>query len=281
MDIDKIQQIDLQKIFHLAKQLAISAAVVHRKGLEKHISVQTKSTSLDLVSEIDIETQKVIVERILQERPNDSIISKEGNNYQGSSGVCWIIDPLDGTVNYLHGFPAYGISIGVEIENIGVVGVVFDTYHQQIYTGIIDKQAMCDNENISVSNCGSLQNALVATGFLPDRKTRTLQGKLLTEILPDVQDIRRSGSPVIDLCRVASGVIDGFYEFGLKKWDISAGSIIAQAAGAKVSIIKVEGELNPLTVASTPKIHEQLLEMVLQSWEKTRKKPNLTAKLNI
>ena len=130
---------------------------------------------------------------------------------------------------------------------------------------------MCDSEKILVSNCDSLQNALIATGFLPNREIRILQGKILAEILPNILDIRRSGSPIIDLCRVASGVIDGFYEFGLKKWDIAAGSVIAQAAGAKVTILPSENEASSLIVASTPNIHDELLESVLKAVEMHKK----------
>lgn len=268
MNTEKKRHNQFEDILSLAKEAAIFGAKVHWKGFEKDIAAQIKSSELDLVCEIDVETEKIIVERILRERPNDTIVGEEGNNHQGNSGVCWIIDPLDGTVNYLHRFPAFGISIGVEVDGIGVAGVVFDTFHRQIYSAVIDKKANCDGEIISVSDCSSVKNALIGTGFLPNRKIRVWQGKILTEILPNVLDIRRSGSPIIDLCRVASGVIDGFYEFGLRKWDYSAGSVIAQAAGAKVTILPFENEATPLIVVSAPKIHEELLEMILKSWEK-------------
>ena len=268
MNTVETPQNDLEELLQLAKEIAISGAVVHRSGLEKVISAHTKSTELDLVSEIDIETERVIVENILRKRPNDSIIGEEGNNHSGNSGICWIIDPLDGTVNYLHHYPAFGISIGIEVDNVGVVGVVYDTYREQMYCGSIDRKAVCDGKNISVSDCDFMQSALIGTGFLPNREVRVLQGKILAEVLPNVLDIRRSGSPVIDLCRVASGVLDGFYEFGLKKWDISAGGIIAQSADAKVTILPVGDVTNPLIVVSTPKIHEELLELVLKAWKK-------------
>ncbi len=271
MKSNKFIQNDFESILRLTKEATMKGVLVHRKGLAKVISAKTKSSDLDLVCEVDIETEKVIVEHILKERPDDTIIGEEGNNHKGNSGISWIIDPLDGTVNYLHRFPAYGISIGVEIDNIGVVGVVYDTSQEQIYTGIIDNQSKCGEESIFVSDCSSLQNALIATGFLPNREIRTLQGKVLTDVLPNVLDIRRNGSPIIDFCRVASGVIDGFYEFGLGKWDISAGSIIAQAAGAKVTTLPINNKTaDSLIVASAPKIHKQLLELVLNSWESNK-----------
>ncbi|MGI9055534.1 MAG: inositol monophosphatase family protein [Pyrinomonadaceae bacterium] len=269
MKRNNLFQIDFESLLLLAKEAATKGALIHRNGLAKSISAQTKSSRLDLVCEVDIETEKVIVEHILNERPDDSIIGEEGYNRNGNSGVCWIIDPLDGTVNYLHRYPAFGISIGVEIDKIGAIGVVYDTFQERIYTGIIDNQAKCDGETIFVSNCSSLENALITTGFLPNREIRTLQGEILTDILPNVLDIRRSGSPIIDFCRVASGVIDGFYEFGLKKWDVSAGSVIAQASGAKVTTLAVNDKtIESLIVASAPEIHQQLLELVINSWEK-------------
>lgn len=267
--MNKFTQNDFEIILQIAKEAVINGSSVHRNGLLKTISARTKTSELDLVCDVDAETEKVIVEHILQQRPDDTIIGEEGSNYVGSSGVCWIIDPLDGTANYLRRFPVFGISVGVEVDNMGVVGVIYDTFQERIYTGIIDNQAKCGEETIFVSKCDSLQNALIATGFLPDRKIRKLQGTILTEIIPNILDIRRSGSPVLDFCRVASGKLDGFYEFGLKKWDVSAGSIIAQAAGAKITTLPINDEtINPLIVVSAPEIHEQLLESVLNSWEK-------------
>ena len=264
VDSREIMQPNLDELLTLANKIAVCGALVHREGFGRAISQRTKSSELDVVSEIDTKTERVLVEKILTNRPDDSIISEEGNNHQGTTGVCWVIDPLDGTVNYLHGYPEFGISIGVEIENVGTIGIVYDTHREQVFRGITDQYAVCDDKPISASNCRSLQNALIATGFLPNREARIRQGKILTEVLPKVRDIRRSGSPVIDLCRVASGIIDGFYEFGLKRWDMSAGSVIAQAAGAKVTVLQAGGNISPLIVASTPDIHDHLIELIMK-----------------
>lgn len=259
---------DVEEILALAREAAIKGAAIHHQGFTRRISAQIKSSDMDLVTEIDSETERIIIEYILQARPDDAIIAEEGTNHSGTSGVCWIIDPLDGTVNYLHRYPAFGISIGVEINNIATAGVVYDTYNDKICSAAIDKQAFCDGKPISISDCRALSVALIATGFLPNREIRNYQGRILSEILPHVRDIRRSGSPVIDFCRVAQGKIDGFYEFGLGKWDIAAGSVIAQAAGAMVTLLTLESEISPLVVASSPKIHDQLIELVLKSWKK-------------
>jgi myo-inositol-1(or 4)-monophosphatase len=259
---------DFGEILAVAREAAIEGAAVHHQGLTRHIGAQIKSSDMDLVTEIDSETERVIVEYILQARPDDTIIAEEGTFHLGKSGVCWIIDPLDGTVNYLHRYPAFGISIGVEIENTGAIGVIYDTFNDKIYSGAIDKQAACDDEPISVSGCAELKNALISTGFLPNSQIRGHQCMILSEILPHIRDIRRSGSPVIDFCRVASGETDGFFEFGLGKWDIAAGSVIAQAAGAKVTLLSLESKISPLVLASAPKIHDELLELALKSWER-------------
>lgn len=219
------------------------------------------------MSEIDLETEQVMVGHILRERPGDGILSEEGTNRSGHTGVCWILDPLDGTTNYLCGYPAFGIAVGVEINGQGVVGVVHDTYHNRAYAGAVGQGATCDGKSITVSACTSLETALIATGFFPDRTIRRHQGAVLTELLPRVRDIRRSGSPILDLCGVASGRTDGFYECGLRQWDITAGTVIARAAGAKVTSLSQQEPISPLLVASAPGIHDGLLELIVASWQ--------------
>ena len=256
----------LDSILNIAKEAAIVGAEIHESGFLKKQIPRTKSSAMDLVTEIDAETEKAIIEYILERRPDDSVIAEEGNNRSGKSGVCWIIDPLDGTVNYLHSYPAFGISIGVEVNENAAVGVAYDTFHKQIYSAVVDRQAFCGEDVLTVSGCDSLEKALIATGFLPNPEIRRKQCEILSGVLPFVRDIRRSGSPVIDICQVASGKLDGFYEFGLGKWDFAAGIVIARAAGAEITILPVENNrLNSLLVVSTPKIHEQLLDLILTS----------------
>ncbi len=259
---------DIDELLGLAKRVAAAGAAIHRQGFGRPLATRSKSSETDLVSEIDIETEHVLVAGILQERPEDAIVSEEGAHRPGRTGVCWILDPLDGTTNYLYGYPAFGVAVGVEVDGQGVVGVVHDTYHDRVYAGSVDRAATCDGEPITVSASTRLETALIATGFLADREIRRRQGLIVAEMLPRVRDIRRSGSPILDLCGVASGTIDGFYEFGLGRWDIAAGAVIAAAAGAKVAIMPHQGLASPLVVASTPSIHEALLESVFASWKR-------------
>jgi myo-inositol-1(or 4)-monophosphatase len=148
--------------------------------------------------------------------------------------------------------------------------VVYDTSSNHIYAGAIERGATCDNEPITVSACSRLETALIATGFLPDRRVRWQQGAALAEVLPRVRDIRRSGSPILDLCGVACGRVDGLYEWGLGRWDIAAGAVIAQAAGARVTVLPQQGAPSPLLVASTPGIHDELLERVSTAWKQAQ-----------
>jgi len=261
---------EVDKLLQLAQQVAAAGAVVHQQGFGRALSPRAKSSEIDLVSEIDLETEQVMVAHILRERPRDGIISEEGTNRLGQSDVCWILDPLDGTTNYLYGYPAFGIAVGVEINGHGVAGIVYDTSSNHLYAGAIERGATCDSEPIMVSACSRLETALIATGFLPDRRIRWQQGVVLAEVLPQVRDVRRSGSPILDLCGVACGRLDGFYEWGLGRWDITAGAVIAKAAGATVTVLPQQGSPSPLLVASTPGIHAVLLEVVSSIWKRAK-----------
>lgn len=258
---------DIDELLRLAKMIAAAGAAVHRQGFGRPLATRAKSSETDLVSEVDLETERVLISYIRRERPEDAIISEEGSNQPGQSGVCWILDPLDGTTNYLYGYPAFGIAIGIELDGEGVVGVVHDTYHDRVYAGVIGRGATCDEKPITVSTSTRLETALIATGFLPDRTIRRRQGAILTEVLPRVRDIRRSGSPILDLCGVASGQTDGFYEFGLGRWDIAAGAVIARAAGARVTLFPQQELPRPLLVASAPGIHDALVALLSSLWQ--------------
>ena len=147
---------------------------------------------------------------------------------------------------------------------------MYDTSSNHLYAGAIERGATCDNEPITVSACSRLETALIATGFLPDRSVRWQQGVVLAEVLPRVRDIRRSGSPILDLCGVACGRVDGFYKWGLGCWDIAAGAVIAKAAGATVTVLPQQDSPTPLLVACTPGIHDELLEVVSSAWKQAK-----------
>lgn len=224
----------LDELLAVAVKAADAAAQVHRAGFGSTLTVEVKSSDSDLVSEIDRGAERRIVELILDARPDDALLGEEGARATGTSGVRWVIDPLDGTANYVHGYPAFACSIGVEVEGEPTVGVVHETMTGTVYSGIAGRGAWRDGEPIHVTQAAAPADALVATGFAYDPDRRARQAGVLAHVLPRIRDIRRGGSAALDLCAVASGQVDAYFELGLGAWDLSAGGVIANAAGADV-----------------------------------------------
>ena len=189
------------------------------------------------------------MELIRRERRDDAIIGEEGAGFGGTTGVAWIIDPLDGTTNFVYGYPAHSVAIGIEIDGRRAIGVVRDTARNREYSGIVGVGAWVDGVAIRARNSSELSSALVGTGFLPQSAVREKQGVILQRVLPKVRDIRRSGCPSLDLCAVADGSLDAFYEYGLGRWDIAGGAAIAEAAGATVALLDGGALPSPLVIA--------------------------------
>src|SRR5215813_76084 len=242
---------ELSELISIARCAANAGAEAHRHAIEKgSFRIDTKASPFDLVTEIDRHSEQEIVSTIRAARPNDGIIGEEGANFSGASRVRWVLDPLDGTTNFVHRYPAHSVAVGVEIDGKRVIGVVHDTFSNRVYAGIVGKGADCDGKPITVRQEQILSQALVGTGFLPNKTARREQAGLLREILPHVRDIRRSGCPSLDICGVASGVLDAFYECGLGPWDIAAASAIAEAAGATVLLFNSGRLPDPLLVVA-------------------------------
>ncbi|HKE56651.1 MAG TPA: inositol monophosphatase family protein [Pyrinomonadaceae bacterium] len=246
---------ELRELLNTAKYAASQAARVHRSAIQLgQLDVSSKASSTDLVTEVDREAEQALVTAILATRASDSIVGEEGTNHQGTSGVRWILDPLDGTTNFVHGYPAHSVAVGIEINGERRVGVVHDTFSNRVYAAVVGEGATYDDAPIVVRSEDKLERALVGTGFLPDAGVRRLQAELLREVLPRVRDIRRSGCPSLDICNVASGKLDVFYECGLGPWDICAAAAIAEAAGATVRLLASQVLPNPLLVVANPKL---------------------------
>jgi myo-inositol-1(or 4)-monophosphatase len=248
----------------LATQAARAGARVHRDGLGRAHRVETKATATDIVTEVDREAERVIVDAIVAARPDDAILAEESEAQSGGSGVRWIIDPLDGTTNYVYRYPAYAVSIGIEIDGTLAAGVVHDSARDRIYTGIVGAGAACNGATLRVRDHADLATALVATGFQPQPERRAWQARILTDVLPRVRDVRRGGSAAIDLCGVASGQLDAFYEAGLAEWDMAGGTAIVRAAGGVVRLLERAMPPAPLLVAAGPRLVDAL-EDVLRS----------------
>ena len=179
-----------------------------------------------MVSDADRDAEAVIEGILLSERPTDGLLAEEGAHREAASGRRWVVDPLDGTTNYLYGFPAWAVSIALEDAEGPAVGVVFDPLHDELFTAMRGEGALLNGEPIEVSGRETLDRALVATGFGYDADRRATQASVLARLLPAVRDIRRAGAAALDLCMVAAGRLDGYYERGLQPWDWAAGSVI-------------------------------------------------------
>jgi myo-inositol-1(or 4)-monophosphatase len=222
--------------------------------------VDAKSSETDLVSDADREAERVIRELLEAERPQDGLLAEEGSRSESESGRCWIVDPLDGTVNFLYGFPAWAVSIALEDEQGLALGLVLDPVRPELFAAVRGEGATLDGAPIRVSGRTELERALVATGFSYEAERRAAQAELLQIVLPRVRDIRRAGAAALDLCQVAAGRVDGFYERGLNRWDEAAGRVIIEEAGGVAA--ELEGEPAGLVAAASPELLSGLYELV-------------------
>ncbi len=211
---------------------------------------ERKSSSSDYVTSLDRHIESETVQFIRKSRANDGILGEEGAAQSGTSGIRWIIDPIDGTSNFVYGIPYFSISIAVEAEGDIVAGVVADLSSNDIFDAVKGQGSRCNNEIITVNDNDSLQSAIVATGFSYRPERREIQGGMLHHILPRIGDIRRFGSAALDLCWLAAGRVDAFYEEGLNLWDYAAGSLIVSEAGGTVRTVNLTNDINLLTATN-------------------------------
>ena len=192
----------------------------------------TKSSVTDLVTAADRASEELIVNRVLAARPDDGIVGEEGSRRPGRSGVVWVIDPIDGTTNFVYGYPAFCVSIAASDADGAIVGVVHDPLRDETFSAVRGGGSFLNGTPIpSRSTPPPLAEALVATGFGYDADRRAKQVAILAGVLPSVRDIRRGGSAALDLCSVALGRVDAYFEAGLGRWDREAGVLIAAEAG--------------------------------------------------
>ncbi len=257
MDLDRLLM--LHPLLPLAWQAATESGALLRDERPQNLGVSTKSTPTDVVTEMDRRSEQMIVDLISAQRPDDAILGEEGGERSGTSGVRWVVDPLDATVNYLYRLPMWGVSVAAEIDGEAVVGVVVAPELGESYLAVRGAGSWCVRGNevqgLKVSLCQDLSTALVTTGFGYAPQQRDLQAYVVRTLLPEVRDIRRTGCAVVDFCWLASGRLDAYYERGLNAWDMAAGALIAQEAGAVVT--GVNGA-DPCMVAAPAPIAELL-----------------------
>jgi myo-inositol-1(or 4)-monophosphatase len=232
------------------RDLAIDVATTAAASIGDAVArdVGTKSSATDMVTEVDRASEALIVERLHAARPDDGVFGEEGARAPGSSGVRWIIDPLDGTTNFLYRFPAYSVSIAAEVDGEVVAGAVHDLVHGETFAAARGHGSTCNGRPLRVTGATTLATALLATGFGYDPEQRVQQAGVLARLLGHIRDIRRGGSAALDLCWVGAGRVDGYYEAGLNEWDLAAGRLVAAEAGAWV------GMIDDVTVAIAPQL---------------------------
>jgi myo-inositol-1(or 4)-monophosphatase len=233
-----------------------------------HLEIDTKSSATDVVTQMDRQAEAYIVAQLSKHRPEDAILGEEGSNSTGTSDFQWVIDPIDGTVNYLHRIPLWCVSIGLKNIKTGesIAGVIYAPVYDQMYISSQGLGSWVIDQGVprllQVSNCAELNVAVIGTGFGYSSERRASQARVLSQVLPRVADIRRLGSCAIDLCLVAAGVLDGYYERGVNDWDHAAGELIAREAGAISSGLRGNKVGNDMIVVATSLIHADLVAIL-------------------
>ena len=254
---------DLVALRDFAVSIAVEAGDLLQAALAaERTAVSTKSTGTDMVTEMDRASETFLVERITSERPDDAIVGEEGADRPGTSGVRWVVDPLDGTTNYLYRLPGWNVSVGVEVDGVPVVGAVVVPGAGDTFAAATGHGATCNGRAISVPEPALLDASLVGTGFAYDPSVRGRQARFLVDLVPRVRDIRRVGAAAADLCSVAAGRLDAYYESGLAPWDRVAGTVIAREAGARVEVIDEHDLPGTLTIAGHPDRWDALVDLL-------------------
>ena len=248
----------------LAERTARTAGRILLDGLDQvRVDVRTKSSATDMVSEMDRAAEVAIEELLLGARPDDGMLGEEGTDRAGTSGVRWIVDPLDGTTNYLYGLPGFAVSIAAEVDGEVRAGVVYDVVRDELFAATKGGGATRDGRPIRCSDAADLPTALLATGFAYDSERRRAQAEVVVQVIPRVRDIRRFGAAAVDLCTVACGRLDGYWERGLAPWDLAAGALIASEAGAVVTDFDGGPPARGAVVAAAPGIAAPLRALLL------------------
>ena len=255
-------QEDLLAVAHEAARAA-GAELVSRFG-RVQADVRTKSGPTDLVSEADLAAERAIRSVLSARRPDDTVIGEEGGAVEGSGDLRWVVDPLDGTVNFLFGIPLFAVSVACEDAAGVVAGVVLDPVRDECFAASRSAAgATLNGGAISGSKRDELSTAMVATGFTYDASVRSRQAELAARVIPAVRDIRRCGAAALDLCWTACGRFDAFYERGLNAWDMAAGALICSRAGLDVRVLPGTGHENDGVIVAPFGLMDALWELVV------------------
>ncbi len=257
---------ETERLLALALELARRAGALQRERYETDLEIGTKSAPVDLVTEVDRACEALIVEALEKERPGDAVLAEEGGGRDRAGATWrWIVDPLDGTTNYAHGYPRFCVSIGVEREEERHLGVVYDPLLEELYHAVRGGGAFRNGRAIRVSPETRLDRALLATGFAYNQREGNLRyfGAFLTR----TRALRRDGSAALDLAYVASGRLEGYWELRLQPWDVAAGALLVEEAGGRFSDFGGRGPARSgrEVVASNGHVHEAMLALIRET----------------
>jgi myo-inositol-1(or 4)-monophosphatase len=254
------------ELLELAVGVAQRAAATARRMRAAAITdVSTKSTDTDVVTAADRAVERQVVDELARARPGDVVLGEEYGGSAGEHGrVRWIVDPIDGTVNYLYGLPQYAVSLAAEVDGVVVAGVVRNAATGDEWTATLGGGAYRDGRRLHGSGRDSLEQALVGTGFGYDPARRAHQGAVLARLIPRVRDIRRFGAAALDLCLAAEGALDAYFEKGLNPWDHAAGGLVAAEAGLTVAGLAGRPAGPEMLVAAPPAIFGALHDLLAE-----------------
>jgi myo-inositol-1(or 4)-monophosphatase len=255
----------VKELLELAVALAREMGELQRARFHEPRTIETKSSPIDLVTDVDRACEALLQERLAHARPDDGILSEESASRTSRSGVRWVVDPLDGTTNYAHGFPHFAVSIGVEVEGARTCGVIFDPLRDELWSAERGGGAFLNGRRIRVSATRELGRALLGTGFAYDvHGSADTSLEYFARFIRRARAVRRAGSAALDLAYVACGRFDGFWELQLHPWDVAAGLLLVEEAGGRTS--DLDGGPAPAsgarTVASNGLVHDQLLAVL-------------------
>jgi myo-inositol-1(or 4)-monophosphatase len=262
----------MKDFLSVASDAALKAGAILRDNIHGKREITLKG-DINLVTEMDMRSERTVVETLLASFPGHGIIAEEETRILSGSGFTWIIDPLDGTTNYAHGYPCFSVSIALEQEEEIILGVVYDPMRDELFTAQKESGACLNGRPIKVSGIDTLIKSLLATGFPYDRKLSEKNNlDHFHDLLMASQEVRRDGSAALDLCSVACGRFDGFWELKLRPWDVAAGSLIVREAGGRVSDFsgKVSSIHDDEILASNGKIHGQMIEILRSAGRRRR-----------
>jgi myo-inositol-1(or 4)-monophosphatase len=250
------------ELLDVAVEAARAAGAELLARWRRPLEVGTKSTPTDPVSDADLAAERAIREVLGHRRPGDSILGEEGGA-TGDGDLRWLVDPLDGTVNYVYGLPTFAVSVAVEDADGVCAGAVLDPVRDELFTATRSGPSVCNGEPVAPSACDSLARALVGTGFGYDQEVRVAQAQAVARVIPAARDIRRAGAAALDLCACAAGRLDAYYERGIQPWDVGAGSLICERAGLTVRTLPAN-ERAPVGIVVAPRaLIDQLIELIV------------------